>query len=462
MSKPRRRCSRPTARRLGDDRQAGDRRAAAQWPQRLESRGHDPGRARGHQQRHRVELPRRRSAGDSEQPVARRHQLLGQPAGLDQHAADCRCGRRDSGPDRQHLGRVRLVSGRRDQRGDQERHQRACTGPPSTSSRTMRSIRADGIENPANPKNPLRSNQFGFEIDGPVVIPGLYDGHNKTFFMGAYEGVRAEALSPTFGSVPTALMRQGNFSEISTADQEPVHRPAVCRQHHPAVDAVAGRAEPAAVLPGAERHRHGQQPGDDGVEQGQHRSVPRPRRSEPRQQDPAVCALQLARQPQHLDRRDSGDRRDAAAREQEHAVHLHAHAEADPVQRFPDRLPPPRLRHAEPVLGQRPAGRRHGARHPRVRRRHAATTIPASRASTSATSAASAPAARTGTSSTRRSRSRTCWPRTAARTTCGRDSTCAGWRPAGARPTIRAGCSSSPATSPAIRWPTSCWGCRGR
>jgi hypothetical protein len=76
-------------------------------------------------------------------------------------------------------------------------------------------------ENPANPKNPLRSNQFGFEVEGPVRIPGLYDGHNKTFFMGAYEGVRAESLSPTFGSVPTALMRQGNFSEISTAIRNP-------------------------------------------------------------------------------------------------------------------------------------------------------------------------------------------------------------------------------------------------
>ena len=59
------------------------------------------------------------------------------------------------------------------------------------------SLNARGwYENPANPKNPLRSNQFGFETEGPVVIPGLYDGHNKTFFMGAYEGVRAESLSP--------------------------------------------------------------------------------------------------------------------------------------------------------------------------------------------------------------------------------------------------------------------------
>ncbi len=78
------------------------------------------------------------------------------------------------------------------------------------------------FENPANPKNPLRSNQFGFEVDGPLVIPKLYDGHNKTFFMGAYEGVRAESLSATFGSVPTALMRQGNFSEISTAVKNPL------------------------------------------------------------------------------------------------------------------------------------------------------------------------------------------------------------------------------------------------
>ena len=53
---------------------------------------HDSRRARGHQQRHRFELQRRRSAGDSKQPVARRHQCLGQPSCLDQHAADCRCG----------------------------------------------------------------------------------------------------------------------------------------------------------------------------------------------------------------------------------------------------------------------------------------------------------------------------------------------------------------------------------
>ena len=78
------------------------------------------------------------------------------------------------------------------------------------------------FENPANPKNPRRRNQFGAQMDGPVMIPKLYDGHNKTFFMGAYEGIRANGLTAGFISVPTTLMRQGNFSEISTAIRNPV------------------------------------------------------------------------------------------------------------------------------------------------------------------------------------------------------------------------------------------------
>ena len=72
------------------------------------------------------------------------------------------------------------------------------------------------FENRANPPAPRRRNQFGGQMDGPVLIPGLYDGRNRTFFMGAYEGIRAETTSSQIISVPTALMRQGNFSEVST------------------------------------------------------------------------------------------------------------------------------------------------------------------------------------------------------------------------------------------------------
>src|SRR2546425_4338455 len=78
------------------------------------------------------------------------------------------------------------------------------------------------FDNPAIPKNPRNSKQFGAELDGPLVIPGLYNGRNRTFFMVAYEGVRGEAITSPIASVPTALMRQGNFSEISA----PVRNPA--------------------------------------------------------------------------------------------------------------------------------------------------------------------------------------------------------------------------------------------
>ncbi len=76
-------------------------------------------------------------------------------------------------------------------------------------------------ENRALPANPRSRDQFGAQVDGPVVIPGLYDGRNKTFFMGAYEGIRSEGLSSPIISVPTPLMRQGNFSEVTTPIRNP-------------------------------------------------------------------------------------------------------------------------------------------------------------------------------------------------------------------------------------------------
>src|SRR4030095_7469939 len=49
----------------------------------------------------------------------------------------------------------------------------------------------------------------------------LYDGRNKTFVTAAYEGVRADTLFTPVSTVPTALMRQGNFSEISGVIRNP-------------------------------------------------------------------------------------------------------------------------------------------------------------------------------------------------------------------------------------------------
>jgi hypothetical protein len=65
------------------------------------------------------------------------------------------------------------------------------------------------------PKGQRERNQFGGVLGGPVVVPGLYHGKDKTFFFADYEGVR-DILPPGFQSVtvPDQNMRNGDFSEF--------------------------------------------------------------------------------------------------------------------------------------------------------------------------------------------------------------------------------------------------------
>jgi len=69
-------------------------------------------------------------------------------------------------------------------------------------------------------------NNFGFNVGGPVRIPWLYNGTNKTFFFFNYEGYRFTNTENVLVTVPTLLMRQGNFSEL-------LSDPAVLRQFGP-------------------------------------------------------------------------------------------------------------------------------------------------------------------------------------------------------------------------------------
>jgi hypothetical protein len=63
-----------------------------------------------------------------------------------------------------------------------------------------------------DPNPPFRRNQFGGAAGGPLVIPGLYDGHSRTFFFADYAGLR-ETRGLTFvNTVPTAATRNGDFS----------------------------------------------------------------------------------------------------------------------------------------------------------------------------------------------------------------------------------------------------------
>src|SRR6266404_3143498 len=63
------------------------------------------------------------------------------------------------------------------------------------------------------PFPPFRYNQFGFSLGGPVWLPKIYHGRNRTFFFVDYEGFRRTSLSSVLGRVPTVAMRSGDFSK---------------------------------------------------------------------------------------------------------------------------------------------------------------------------------------------------------------------------------------------------------
>ncbi len=58
----------------------------------------------------------------------------------------------------------------------------------------------------------LKRNQFGGDIGGPLSIPHLYSGTDKTFFFVDYEAQRLRQGLVESGTVPTAAQRSGDFS----------------------------------------------------------------------------------------------------------------------------------------------------------------------------------------------------------------------------------------------------------
>jgi hypothetical protein len=59
------------------------------------------------------------------------------------------------------------------------------------------------------PAPALRQNDFGGTVDGPVWIPGLYNGKERTFFFASYEGLRlTQPTAAVIQYVPDLFMRQ--------------------------------------------------------------------------------------------------------------------------------------------------------------------------------------------------------------------------------------------------------------
>jgi hypothetical protein len=97
--------------------------------------------------------------------------------------------------------------------------------------------------------SPFRYNQFGFNVGGPVIIPHIIPKGKMFFFVGE-EWARYRNVQTSTAEVPTALMHQGNFSEllgpnIYYSKPTVIYDPATC----PSLGAASCVAFPGNIIP---------------------------------------------------------------------------------------------------------------------------------------------------------------------------------------------------------------------
>jgi Carboxypeptidase regulatory-like domain/TonB dependent receptor len=106
-------------------------------------------------------------------------------------------------------------------------------------------------------RNPLRQNQFGVTLGGPVLVPHLYNGKNKTFFFFGYEGFRQSQDTQSVVLAPTTAELDGDFSSLLsqgiqlynpyTTRPDPANPGEYLRDPFPGNN-ISGALSPAAVL----------------------------------------------------------------------------------------------------------------------------------------------------------------------------------------------------------------------
>ncbi len=91
---------------------------------------------------------------------------------------------------------------------------------------------------------PFRYNQYGFSFGGPVLIPKVYNGKNKTFFFVDFEGYRRNTVQSSLRSVATTKIRGGDFS-----DETPIFDPLSNRADATSATGIRRTQFPGNVIP---------------------------------------------------------------------------------------------------------------------------------------------------------------------------------------------------------------------
>jgi hypothetical protein len=71
-------------------------------------------------------------------------------------------------------------------------------------------------------KGSFKRNQWGGTIGGPIVLPKIYNGKDKSFFFFGFEGTNARSQTVYTGTMPTDAWRAGDFSDLRTSSGQPI------------------------------------------------------------------------------------------------------------------------------------------------------------------------------------------------------------------------------------------------
>lgn len=91
-----------------------------------------------------------------------------------------------------------------------------------------------------NPRPPVnQQNDYGFTVSGPVILPKIYHGKNRTFFLFADDWYRENLAQKQVGTVPTVAMKNGDFSHFVDANGNVI----------PIYDPNTGQPFPGNIIP---------------------------------------------------------------------------------------------------------------------------------------------------------------------------------------------------------------------
>ncbi len=96
------------------------------------------------------------------------------------------------------------------------------------------------------PKADYNQLHFGAYVGGPLNIPKIFNGGNKTFFFGGWSGTRGSSPSDILSTVPTMAERGGNFSALTTL----IFNPATGQQFD--FNGQLNTIDPALITPQAQ------------------------------------------------------------------------------------------------------------------------------------------------------------------------------------------------------------------